>query len=68
MESFQNVSANNNNICNASQAINLRWKVHFELINRSTNTFFSIFKKQELCFLTTLNNGVEELKVKQTKT
>ena len=32
MESFQYISANN--ICNASQSINLLWKLHFELVNR----------------------------------
>ena len=58
MESFQYISANNN-ICNVSQLINLLWKVHFELVNRNINTIF---------FLTTLNDGVEELKVKYTKT
>ena len=67
MESFQYISANNNT-CNASQPINLPWKVHFELVNRSTNTIFSICKRQGLCFLTTLNDGVEQLKVKYTKT
>ena len=30
--------------------------------------FFSICKKQELCFCTILKDGVEELKVKHTKT
>ena len=44
IESFQYISANN--ICNASQSINLLWKVHFELVNRSTNTIFTICKKQ----------------------
>ena len=70
MESYQYMSSNNNknSICNASQPINLPWKVHFELVNRTTNTVFSICKGQELSFLTTLNNGVEELKVKYTKT
>ena len=29
--------------------------------------FFQYAKKEELCFLTTLNDGVEELKVKYTK-
>ena len=67
MESFQYTSANNN-ICNASQPFNLPWKVHFELVNKSTSAIFSISKRQELCFLTTLNNRVEELKVKYTKT
>ena len=40
MESFQYISANNN-ICNANQPINLQWNVHFDLVNRSTNTVFS---------------------------
>ena len=53
MESFQYILANNN-ICNASQSINLPWKEHFELGNRNTNTHFSICKIQELCFLTLL--------------
>ena len=30
--------------------------------------FFSICKKQGLCFVTTLNEGMKELKVKYTKT
>ena len=70
MESYQYMSSNNNknSICNASQPINLPWKVHFELVNRTTNTVFSICKGQELSFLTTLIDGVEELKVKYTKT
>ena len=46
MESYQYMSSNNNknSICNASQPINLPWKVHFELVNRTTNTVF--FKMQ----------------------
>ena len=68
MEGFQFFSANNNNICSVSQFINFPWKVHFELVNRSANTIFSICKRQELYFFTTLNDGVEELKVKFTKT
>ena len=67
MESFQYISTYTN-ICNANQLINLPWKVHFELVNRSTNTVFSICKRQELCFLTTLNDWAEELKFKYTKT
>ena len=67
MASNQYISADNN-ICNTNLPINLPWKVHFDLVNRSTNTVFSICKKQELCFLTTLNKGMEELKVKYTKT
>ena len=57
-----------NNICNANQPVNLSWKMYFELVNRSTNTVFSIRKRQELCFFTTLNDGAEELKVKYKKT
>ena len=67
IESFQYISADNN-ICNANQPIMLPWKIHFELVNRSTNTVFSICKRQELSFLATLNDGAEELKVKYTKT
>ena len=40
MDSFQYISADNN-ICNASQPINLPWKIHFEFVNRSTNIAFS---------------------------
>ena len=70
MESYQYMSSNNNknSVFNASQPIILPWKVHFELANRTTNTVFSIYKGQELSFLTTLNVGVEELKVRYTKT
>ena len=57
-----------NNICNASQPINLPSKVHFELVNRSTNIVFSICKRQGFCFLITFKDGAEELKVKYTKT
>ena len=46
-ESFQYISADNN-ICNASQPINLPWKMHLELANRSTKTVFLICKRQEL--------------------
>ena len=65
MEIFQYISANNNT-CYASQPINLPWKVHFELVNKSTNIIFSIYKRQKLYLLTTLIDGVEELKVKYT--
>ena len=54
-------------LCNASQLINLPWKIHFELVNRSMNTVFSICKRQELCFLTISTEGMEELKVKYRK-
>ena len=39
LESFQFISANNN-ICNANQPIDSSWKLHFEWVNRSTNTVF----------------------------
>ena len=41
MESFKYILADNN-ICNTNQPINLPWKVHFELVNRSASTVFSI--------------------------
>ena len=67
MEKFQYISAEDK-ICNANQHVNLPLKVHLDLVNRSTNTVFSIRKKQELYFVTTLNEGTGELKVKYRKT
>ena len=66
MESYQYMSSNNNknSICNVYQLINSPCKVHFELVNRTANTIFLICKNQELFFLTTLSDGVTELKVK----
>ena len=67
LENSQNISADNN-ICNANQPVNLPWKIHFDLVNRSTSgAIFTIFKNQELMFLTTLNEGMEKLKVKYMK-
>ena len=66
MEDFRYISADNN-IHNANQPINLPWKIHSELVNRRVNTVFLIRQKQELCFLTTLNEGMNELKVKYVK-
>ena len=60
MESLQYISADNN-ISNVSQHVNFPWKIHFELVKRSTKTVFSICQGQELCFLTTLNKRLEEL-------
>ena len=54
-------------LCNASQLINLPWKMHFELVNRSMNNVFSMYKRQELCFLTISTEGMDELKVKYGK-
>ena len=44
MESYQHMSSNNNknSICNEYLLLKSPWKIHFELINRSTNTVFSI--------------------------
>ena len=44
-ESYQHMSSNNNknSICNDYLLVNRPWKIiHFELINGSTNTVFSI--------------------------
>ena len=57
-----------NNINNLSKPINLLWKLQLELVNRNMNTVFAICKKQEIDFITTLNKGLQKLKVKYTKT
>ena len=57
-----------NNTININQPINLPWKLQFEPVNRSLNTVFSIRKKQELAFIIPLNEGIEELRIKYTKT
>ena len=57
-----------NNINNLSKPINLPWKLQLELVNRNMNTVFAICKKQEIDFITTLNKGLQKLKVKYTKT
>ena len=57
MESFQYISADKH-ICNANQPVNLPWKIHFDLVNRSTSgVILTIHKKQELCIIITLNEG-----------
>ena len=67
LENFQYISADNN-ICNANQPVKLPWKIHFDSVNRSTSgAIFTIFKNQELMFITTLNEGMDKLKVKYTK-
>ena len=67
LKNCQYVSADNN-IINLNQPINVPWKLQFDLVNRNTNTTFSICKKQEIGFITSLNEGIEQLKVKYTKT
>ena len=67
LESFQYISADNN-IFNSNQPVNLPWRIHFDLVNRSAEgAIFTISKNQALCFLTTLNKGMDKLKVKYTK-
>ena len=51
IESFQYILTDN--ICNANQPTNLPSTIHFELVNRNTNTVFSICKRQVLDFLAT---------------
>lgn len=57
-----------NNMMNFNQPINSPWKLKFDLVNRSNNTTFSTRKKQELAFILQLNEGLEQLNVKYTKT
>ena len=54
-------------ITQLNQHVNLPWKLQFELVNRSLNTVSSIRKKQELAFITPLNEGIEELRIKNMK-
>ena len=63
----QDISSDSN-INNLNLPINLPWKLQLELVNRNMNTVFSIRNKQEIGFITTLNEGLQELKVKYTKT
>ena len=53
---------------NLNQPINLPQKLQFELVNKSINTTFLIRKRQEIAYITSLNEGMDELKVKYTKT
>ena len=57
-----------NNTNTLDQPISLPWKLQFELVNRSINTAFLICKRQEIAYITSLNEGVDELRVKYTKT
>ena len=63
----QYISADNN-INNLNQPINLFWKLQYDLVCRNMNTVFSIHKRQEIGFITTLNKGLEQLDVKYSKT
>ena len=56
------------NTKNLNQPIILPWKFQFKLVNRSINTTFLIRKRQEIAYNTSLNKGMDELKVKYTKT
>ena len=67
LENSRYISADNN-IINFIQPINLPWKVQLELVNRSINNVFSIRKRQEIGYITTLNEESEQLEVKYTKT
>ena len=68
LESFQYISADNNVCNNANQPVSLPWRIHFDLVNRNAEgTFFTICKNQALCFITALNEGMNKLKVKYTK-
>ena len=67
LENCQYISADNN-IINLNQPINIPWKPQLELVNGNMNTVFLINKRQEIGSITTLNEGIEQLKVKYTKT
>ena len=65
LENCFHISADNNTM-NLNQPINLPSKLQVELVNRRSNTTFSIRKRQEVGFIT-LNEGLDKLKVKYTK-
>ena len=67
LENCQYISTDNN-IINFNQPINLPWKLQLDLVHRSMNTTFLIRKKQKLAFIVPLNEGLEQLNVKYTKT
>lgn len=51
-----------NSICNANQPANLPWKIHFDLVNRSTSgTSFTIYKKKKL-FRHSIERGDGQIK------
>ena len=57
-----------NNTNKLDQPINLPWKLQFELVNRSINTTLLVCKRQEIAYITSLNERVDELRVKYIKT
>ena len=67
LEKCQYISVDNN-INNLNQPINLLRKLQLELVDRNMNT--CLFNTQETgnWFITTLNEGLEQLEVKYTKT
>ena len=66
LENCFHISAENNTM-NLNQPINIPWKLQVELVNRRSNTTFSIGKRQEVGYITSLNEGLGKLKVKYTK-
>ena len=66
LENCFDISAGNNTM-NLIQPINLPWKLQLELVIRSLSTTFSICKRQEIACITSLNEGLDELKVKYIK-
>ena len=66
LENCFHISANNNTM-NLNQPINLSWKLQLELVNRSLNTTFSTRERREIGYITSLNEGIDELKAKHTK-
>ena len=67
LENCQYISKDNS-IINCNQPLNLSWKLQLDLLNRSMNTNFSIRQKLEIAFIVPLNKGLNQLKVKYTKT
>ena len=61
---YMSVADNTNNL---NQPINLPWKIQFELVNRSLSTTFLIRKRQEIAYVTSLSEGLDELKVKYSR-
>ena len=60
LQNCQYISVDNN-INNLNKPINLPWNLQLELVIRNMNTVFSIRKKQEIGFITTLNEELEQL-------
>ena len=67
LESCFYISADNNTN-NLNHPINLPWKLQLELVNRSINKTVLFRKRQKIAYIPSLNQGLEELKVKYTKT